>query len=276
MSRFFNCLIFLLLMHVSIVSADDQLFRSLDKNADNKISPHEIDPPQKAFFDRAIRIADTNRDGELSASELQAALTPQTPSDPASTTAAAGRRNSAGNRPNFRLLDRNQDGMLSLQEVPQMFKQRLQQILKRTGKESITIEALESMTANASTIGPDSQPLRGTTNDSRPNPASNTSQSRDSATPRDIAKPRTTKMSGTTEMSGTTGPAGTGQAATRPPNEPMQSTTAPSNRLRLMSEIPARLIRNFDRIDANKDGGLDRAEIMKAFSEVEKLPANRQ
>ncbi len=256
MSRFFNWLVVLMLVPLSSANADDRLFRSLDKNADSKISPHEIDPSRKAFFDRAVRVADTNHDGELSASEFQTALTPRIPINPASTAAAASRPGTAGKRTNFRLLDRNQDGMISLQEVPPMFKTRLQQFLERTGQESIAIETLEQMTANTSAIAPNSQTPGGRTSAPLPDP-----------TDRQPRNSRTVKPQGP-------GQPVNGQPAPPAPKARMQAETVPSNRLSL--DIPARLIRNFDRIDANKDGGLDRAEILKAFSRAENPPADRQ
>ncbi len=108
---------------LSEVKLSDTLFTKLDRNQDHKVTTDEIAESQRAFFRRALRVADRNEDGALSSEELTVALTDAKPVQLPSvkvTDRFAGM--------NFKQFDKNGDGKIDPDELPPRLKKLAKQI----------------------------------------------------------------------------------------------------------------------------------------------------
>ncbi|MEZ6127563.1 MAG: hypothetical protein R3C59_02705 [Planctomycetaceae bacterium] len=125
----------------SVVRSSDsesvaQLFDLLDQNGDGTVTMAEISDNQKPYFLRALRVADLNEDSQLTREELQVALTAPQPIEPVSQ----------GRRDGFDVtrLDRNGDGKISRDEVPEALKQQFERAFQQLG-DPLSIKALREM-----------------------------------------------------------------------------------------------------------------------------------
>ena len=134
---------FLLLLTLSPVPADaasDGLFAKLDRNADAKVTDDELNESQRQFFRRALRVADRNEDGALSEAELSVAVADPKPFElPAIGMGGGGGMGGRPNGANLKALDRNNDGEISLDEVPPPLKPRFEDALDKAGRKSLPV-----------------------------------------------------------------------------------------------------------------------------------------
>ncbi|MCA9062192.1 MAG: EF-hand domain-containing protein [Planctomycetaceae bacterium] len=124
----------------------DELFQTLDRNRDGVIERSEVADGQLPYFERALRVADQNEDGALQQSELDAAVT-----DQPARQVTPGQRGRFGSPGGFDVqqMDRNRDGRITIDEVPQPLKDRFQQALDRAGVAAIPVEALREFLQNS-------------------------------------------------------------------------------------------------------------------------------
>lgn len=139
----FACLICMGAFCVTAAHADEasdaaqEMFQKLDTNADGVLQPAEVTEQQRKFFERLVRLGDDNKDGALTAAEFQAALKPQPPATaPVQNGNAAERRQQVEQM--FARMDRNGDGKVTLEELPEQALTRLKSVFERLGKDELT------------------------------------------------------------------------------------------------------------------------------------------
>lgn len=113
------------------------LFKRLDGNRDGQITSDEVPEEHQRLFQRLVRLGDQNSDGKLTAEEFEKASKPDaSPNVPLNRD---GDRRADG-RQRFEMLDRNKDGKVTLDEVPEPLRDRLKPIFDRSGKKELSIE----------------------------------------------------------------------------------------------------------------------------------------
>lgn len=130
--------------------ADDQptnekrpetLFEELDKNQDGRLTSEEFSVEQRKFFDHLVRVGDADKNGTLTKDEFLKGL--QADDQPlAPITDLGGRGGGAGKnfdpKRAFERMDQNKDGKLTLGEVPEPLRPRLERLFGALGKTELT------------------------------------------------------------------------------------------------------------------------------------------
>jgi len=170
-----------------LVSADsDVLFQKLDQNKDGLIQSDEISVSARIFFQRAIRVADGNEDGALTREELARAI-----SDPKPATVPAPGIAGAVGTVDPRTMDRNNNGVISIEEVPAQLKSRFEQRLRQTGQTEIPTAGIQEFLRGMPIRQAPSAPGRGDKAEApevmASEPETNSpAQTRDSSNPRGL------------------------------------------------------------------------------------------
>lgn len=112
------------------------LFKKLDADGDGQITKEEIPEEQRRLLERLISNHDGNKDGKLSASELSAGLSEDRPrGDAPAPGGPGGMRRPDGGQFNpeefFKRLDRNSDGKVTVDEMPEDRRENFKQMLSR-------------------------------------------------------------------------------------------------------------------------------------------------
>ena len=213
----------LLLAAMFLQTADSraisELFDVLDKDGNGRIAAAEISEAQRPYFQRALRVSDHNEDGELSQAELAVAI-----SDPKPVEVSPASRFGSAAQANFdpSVFDRNKDGYLTKEEIPEPLQVRFKQALDR-GQGRVSLEALKA--------------YRGTVVPASSRGSSDRMQKDDDKSMTPKIRPST----GTTPLAGNK-PAGNKANGAR-------------------AAAAASSASFFDRLDANKDGKLTETEI---------------
>ena len=117
------------------------LFDHLDNDGDGILTSDEVPPERFRFFQRLLRVAGKVVNGELTKSEFLEALKPDDLKVVAPQNLGIG---GGGNRPDpnqiFKRFDRNNDGKLSRDEIPEQAAPQVKQIFDRLRKQEVTRE----------------------------------------------------------------------------------------------------------------------------------------
>ncbi len=117
--------------------SSDELFQQLDKNGDGKITADEVGDDQRKFFDRLLRVADKDKNGELSKAEFAEGFKPDEIRQGTNQEFGEGRREGGNFDPAqmFERMDANKDGKVTLDEVPEPRREGFQGMLKALGRD---------------------------------------------------------------------------------------------------------------------------------------------
>lgn len=217
------------------------LFRKLDANSDGRLEKTEMSESQNVHFVRILRISDGDRNGILTQEEMSQGLRPPEPMTPPQQ-AFRDRLKKADPRK----MDRNGDGQITSDEVPEAMRGRFEKRLKESGKSSVSVEALTQL-------------LRGT-QDSEAKPASSRKKK---------------QAAGASESSEKKSDPASNSAAKR---DPLREQRKPGSDLasrfekmdqnsdgKLTSEeMPERLKARFGKLDADGDGSVSIQELETA------------
>jgi len=131
------------------------LFTKLDTNQDGKLTASEVPEAHKRLFERLVRLADADGDGSLVLAEFTAGLKPGDRSDdetPPSRPRRDDRPNQGKPKPDLqsmvKRLDRNGDGRVTPDEVPEKRKEQFQRLLARldrNGDKELAMDELERL-----------------------------------------------------------------------------------------------------------------------------------
>jgi Ca2+-binding EF-hand superfamily protein len=116
------------------------LFAELDKNGDGKLTADEIPESQRRFFNRLLRVADSDKDGALTSAEFAQGVRPDDLQVSAPGNLGGMRGGPGQFDPNqiFQRFDRNRDGKLELDEIPDQARARFQPLFDRLQKKELT------------------------------------------------------------------------------------------------------------------------------------------
>jgi Ca2+-binding EF-hand superfamily protein len=116
------------------------VFDELDKNGDGKVTREEVPEPHRQSFERALRLAGRQSEGDLTKSQFVEALKPDDLKVAAPQNLGQGGGGDRNPAQLFQRFDRNRDGKLSLDEIPEPARPRYKLMFDRLGKQELSRE----------------------------------------------------------------------------------------------------------------------------------------
>ena len=218
------------------------LFADLDTNGDGVISASEVGDSQRPFFERAVRVADQNGDGQLNQQELNQAIQDPQPRSASGQFQPGNFRNRANmDRPQ---LDRDGNGYVSKEEVPAPLQQRMQPLFDRYDGRGIPIQVVGQYFRN---------PMQG-------NSPQNRRPNSDDSSPQANRRPTGSQ---------------TLQPSIRSNNSNSRMNMANNVNGNRSGANQAMLFLLRERIDANKDGNTSGQELRQFFRALRALDRNQ-
>lgn len=111
------------------------LFTRLDANHDGQLATDEIAPEHQRLFKRLLRTGDTSSDGQLTAEEFAAALTPSRPEKPIEKEQDADFPGAKAARWLLLTLDANADSRLTEDEIPEDFTSTYERLVEEVDRD---------------------------------------------------------------------------------------------------------------------------------------------
>ena len=277
----------------------EALFKKLDANGDGQVAADEVSDDQKRLFTRLLR-SDKNEDGKLSLEEFLAGTTEDRP-ERRPESAPEGRRPDGGGPGEaeaiFSRADANNDGKVTLDEVPEDRRERFKQMMERAdanGDKALTREEFVRGFMLARGGQPGAPQPGGPRPSGDPQPGDGVFRLLDTdkdgrLSTKELAEAGETikklDRDSNGEVSREELAAGLMPPPPPPPARPAAGTPPQGGRFdpqtmlaRLKEsdkngdgkwskdELPERMRENFDRIDQNKDGSVDEAELKQMFA----------
>jgi len=129
-------------------SSTDKFFKSLDRNQDGLLTRDELGEKKKSLFDRLVTLGDKNQDDRLSWEEFQNGLNPASEDSPEIQPRGLARRGERLGFPGpsqmFKRLDRNGDGALTKQEMPEPLRERFTPVFEKLNKDSLNVAEFQT------------------------------------------------------------------------------------------------------------------------------------
>ena len=271
-----------------------KLFDRLDADRDGAVVKDEVGENQQGLFERLLRTSDVNNDGRLDRDEFVTGTT-----NPPPATTAAGRRDGFSNRRGpaevFQRFDKDADGILMLDEVPERIQKRFQQAdadangevtkaefteqferhMKNFKARQLPNQSNKKQRQHRATQGQGQQAIMralDTDHDgalSAAELAAATSSLNSLDQDQDGALSQKELSRHSLQVHGR--PAGQGGPAERIRQRILKSDTDGDGKISL-DEAPERLQNHFDRADADRDGLLDATEVDAV---VERIASHR-
>ncbi len=125
----------------------DELFKRLDKNNDGKVVKDEVPEDQVRFFERLVRLGDDDKNGELTLAEFTKASSEEPRRPEGGGPGPEGRGPGPGfdAKQIFDRMDRNSDGKVTRDELPEFARERFGRLFDELKKDSMTYEDFQKM-----------------------------------------------------------------------------------------------------------------------------------
>jgi collagen type III alpha len=280
-----------------------ELFQKLDANQDGQLARDEVPEAQRSLYDRLLA-NDKNADGTLSADEFAAGLKAEPPAPPPGGGRPGGPGGPGGPPPGgpdgiFRFLDKNNDGKVTADEVPEERRERFTaEMLPRADKDkdgALTLDEFRAAMPAAppgtpGTPGQPGQPPRpGSPPPFGPPPGGDPlfralDKDGDGSLSKDevygaAEALKTLDKNGDGTLSreevfpprpefarGPGGPGGPGGMNPEDIMRRLREADRDGDGKLSKDEAPERMRENFDRVDTNSDGFVDQQELRQMFA----------
>lgn len=123
----------------------EELFKKLDKNNDGKVTKDEVSEDQVRFFERLVRLGDEDKNGELNLAEFTKASSEEPRRPEGGGPGPEGRRPDFDPKQMFERMDRNSDGKITREELPEFARERFGRLFDELKKDSITFDDFQKL-----------------------------------------------------------------------------------------------------------------------------------